>query len=231
MKMKLSVFSFATLFSALIFTACNFENYEEEQKDKVSIKIEDGKGNNKVDIKIENKEELKEAFNKLEDAFKNVNIDVNIEDDNGEKIEPVRASDLKKILPRKVAGLKKQDSEASGGGAFGMNVAAASAHYGDGDETVEINIVDGAGIGKLFSKIADWSEIEIDKTTRDGGFERTTTLHGHKVIEKFDPHREAYELVGSINDRYLVTIKGENVSQRRLKWTFDDIQDDLMDLD
>ncbi len=215
---------------ALVFTACNIENYE-EGKDKVSIKIEDETGNNKVDIKIENKEDVKEAFNKLEEALKNVNIDVNIEDENGEAITPVEARDLQKVLPKKVAGLKKEESEASGGGAFGLNVAAANAKYGEGNEYVEISIVDGAGVGKLISRIGDIANLEVDKTRRDGGFERTTTLHGHKVLEKYNADQDFYELVASINERFLVAIKGKNVSQRRIKWAFDDIQEDLMDLE
>lgn len=226
---KYPLLSFSTFLVALLLYSCNFDNTEQGNNDTVSITIDDDDGK-KVNINIENKDDLQKALDEVGKALKNIDVDVNIEDDDGKKVETVASRDLKKILPNRIGWIKQTDSSSESGGAFGLNVSSAKATYEDDDQKIEIAVVDGGGIGSLFSKISEWSKLELDKTTKDGGFERITEISGHKVIEKYDPDREEYELVAGVFKRFLVTIKGTNVSLRKLKSAFDDIQDDLEDL-
>jgi hypothetical protein len=222
------LFSFSAFMAIVLLSSCTIEASKDE-KDNVSFKINTEKNDN-VEVKIENKEELEKALNEVGKALKNINIDVNIEDDNGKKIEPIEARDLKKILPKRIGWIKQTESSSEKSGAFGLNVAAAKATYIDDDQKIEIAIVDGGGVGQFFSKLSDWAKIEVDKEHANGGFERVSEVSGHKVIEKYDPDKEEYELVAGCYDRFLVTLKGKNVSLRKLKSAFDDIQDDLEDL-
>lgn len=222
------LFSFAAFLVALSLSACTIETTKDDNEN-VSIKIDTKAGEN-VDIKIENKDDLKKALDEVGKALDNINIDVNIDDDNGEKIETVDARDLKKILPKRIDWIKQTESSSEKSGAFGLNVTAAKATYEDDDQKIEVAIVDGGGMGLFFSKLSDWAKIDVDKETANGGFERIAEVNGHKVIEKYDPDREEYELVAGCYDRFLVTLKGKNVSLRKLKAAFDDIQDDLEEL-
>ena len=76
---------------------------------------------------------------KLENSLKDLgdelgDIDININDEDGKKIEAVQASELKSMLPRSIAGMKKSRASSEKSGAFGFNVAQAEAVYEDDDE-------------------------------------------------------------------------------------------------
>ena len=165
---KFPLLSFSTFLVALILSSCNVDANENGNNESVSINIDDEDGKN-ISINIENKEDLKEALNEVEKALKNIDIDINVENENGEVSEPIASKDLKKILPKRIGWIKQTDSSAESGGAFGLNVASAKATYEDDDQKIEIAIVDGGGLGSLFSKISDWAKVEVDKTTHNGG--------------------------------------------------------------
>ncbi|RMG83953.1 MAG: hypothetical protein D6714_08915, partial [Bacteroidetes bacterium] len=193
-----------------------------KEKDKTILSL----GDDKVKIEIEHKDDLKKALNDLGDAIRNLNVDVNVEQDS-EELRPVSASDLQKVLPRRIGWIKQTESSAEKSGALGLSVGTAKAVYEDDDQRIEVTVVDGGGVGALLSKIAGLSKIELDKVYKDGGYERISEIDGQRVIEKYEPEGERYELVGGAHQRFLISIKGTRVSLRKLKSAFSDIADDL----
>ena len=100
---KLFVFAFA-VFSAFLLTNCiNIETDEQkerkEEKQKENLQDE-------IDKDLdEAKEDLKDAFGNLEDAFEGLKKKHNV----GEK-EPINFRDMKKALPRSLAGVRRPRS-------------------------------------------------------------------------------------------------------------------------
>ena len=234
--MKLNfVYSFCLTLVFISFLSCSSDVEQQKSKDDdVSISIKDKDGES-VNITIGNSNELKDAFKEIGKAFEEAgnelgNVDLNIEDENGEKVEVVSAQELKSVLPRNIAGLGRQNTNSNKSGAFGVKVSTIEANYEEDDERVEVKIVDIGGMGMLANRWIDWADMEIDKEDSDGSYEKTITLEGHKAFEKYNARSERYELAAFPFDRFIVSIKGKNVSLRKLKSAFDDIQDELEDL-
>lgn len=223
------------LVSIFTFTACSSDTTEEKEDDNtISINL-NGKDGESIDIKIDGKEDIEKAMQGLKNSLEDLgdelkDMDINIKDEDGKKIETVAAKDLKKIMPRRIAGLEKTESSSEKAGAFGFNVSTAEATYSEDEERVEVKIVDVGGVGRMASKFADWTEMEVDKEDSNGNFERTTEIEGHPAIEKYNARRERYELTAFVNSRFVVEMEGRNVKLSKLKDTLEDIIDDLEDL-
>ena len=151
------------------------------------------------------------------DAIKGLKKKHNIEDK-----EPINFRELKKALPRNLAGVSFEDSEGQTTGILGFKISTVEARYLEDDAAFEVKIVDVAGVGKLVKNMANWTEFEVDKETRNG-YERTTEIDGHPALEKYNNRREEGETSLIVNDRFIITIKGEGVSERQMRNAVDDI--------
>jgi hypothetical protein len=135
---------------------------------------------------------------------------------DGELKEVVDFRELKKLLPERVLKMDRTDYSGEKAGAFGMNMAVAKATYEEGDRRVEVNIVDFAGITGALMGMASWATVEVDRES-DDGYERTTTIDGYKAFEKYNTSTKDGELNVIVEDRFIVSIDGNNLSEKEFK--------------
>jgi len=203
---------FLLLFSLLLVNCGDFAT--EEQKAAAR----------KADAEAEFKENINNAKDNLGGAIGNLGDAISSlkKKHSVEEKEPVNFRDIKKILPNDMAGLEQIDSEGQTSGFMGFKFSTAKAIYKEDKSKLEVKIVDIAGIGKLASKMANWSNLDIDKESKDG-YERTTTIDGHKAYEKYDARTKKGKVAMIIDDRFIIDIEGRSVTERQLKSAINDI--------
>jgi hypothetical protein len=168
----------------------------------------------------EEKEEPKnaaEALQQLSDKAKEM---------EGKKaVDPVDFRELKALLPESTADLKRTEATGEKTGAMGFTISTARAEYrGDGDASVDIEIIDTGGIAGVGTMaMAAWTMADIDKETSHG-YEKTTKVEGYKAFEKYDNEGKNGEINVLVADRYVVNVRGNNVS-------IDQIKDAVKDID
>lgn len=198
------------------------EEPEERDKDN-SISISFGE-DSKIELSDESMDKLENGLEKLADAFKN--MEVNVETD----AKAVDFRKLKKELPSSIGWMKRTSFEGERAGILGIKTSVANATYESGTKEIKISIADIGGFKAALRGLAIWSELEVDKEN-DYGYERTTEIEGHKAFEKYDSRKEEGEIALIIQDRIVVTVKGENIEEDDLRKALKKIDlDDLEDL-
>lgn len=212
---KLFVFSF-TVFAAFLMSNCiNLETEAKEERKAEQLK-EDLQDDIDKDLS-EAKDDIKDAIGNLGDAFKGLKKKHNIEDK-----EPVNFREMKKALPKSMAGVDFEESEGQTTGILGFKISTVEAIYQEDDSAFEVKLVDVAGVGKLVKNMANWTEIEIDKESKNG-YERTTEIDGYPALEKYNSRKEEGETSLIVDDRFIITIKGEGVSERQMRRAVGDV--------
>ncbi|MCF2516167.1 hypothetical protein [Dyadobacter sp. CY351] len=142
-----------------------------------------------------------------------------------EAVDPIDFRKLKELMPEKIAGMSRTEATGEKSGAMGFTVSTASAKYkGEGEENLNIEIVDTGGIaGVSTMALAGWSMAEIDKETTTG-YEKTTKIEGYKAFEKYDNEGKSGEVNVLVADRFVVNVQGDHI-------TVDQLKDALKDLD
>ena len=147
---------------------------------------------------------------------------------NREPVDPVDFRQLKDLLPESAAGLERTEATGEKTGTMGFTISQAEAKYQKDDANVEVQILDTGGVGGMaMMGLAAWTMAEVDKETASG-YEKTTRLNGYKAFEKYDNSRQDGELNLIVGDRYIVNVKGRNVSMEQLKGTLDDLDLDKL---
>ncbi len=204
------------LSTACYRSASESENQEEEQ---VSVDITT-EGDEDVTIEID-PNNPGAAFNDMAKQLENVAKQMQGEE--GEAVEVINFRELKELLPNRVAGMKMDDSSGETAGAMGFKISTAEAQYKDNDREIEISIADVGGAPMALMGMAAWTSLEYEKDT-DKGYERTTTIEGHKAFEKYYDSQKEGEIGVLVSKRFIVSVKGYNVSM-------DDIQAALKRID
>lgn len=188
---------------AITVSSCKFGSNDNENKYERTERKSSKKNKKEAQNGLE---ELEEALNTLSD---------------GEKVETMPHQELQKMMPNRIGSFEQTDLEGSKQGALGFKISNAHAEYKDGNKKIEIDIVDSGSLGPAALGVMNWLDLEIDKSSKNG-FEKTGTIKGHKSFEKFEKNGWS-ELLLFVNDRYLVTARG-NVED------FDDLKDAVLDL-
>ena len=175
------------LLAILVFASCKFELNDNDAKDPDQTERESSK--------------KKDSDDKLDEFTKAIE-----ELSEGKSVETVPYQELQELLPSRLEGYERVDLEGSRTGALGIKVSTATATYEDGDQEIEINIVDGGTFGGVLSSAQNWMDAEFERSSKDG-FERTSTLKGYKSYEQFDKNGTS-SLAVIVQDRYLVTASG-----------------------
>ncbi|MFH0907501.1 MAG: hypothetical protein V1929_01900 [bacterium] len=125
--------------------------------------------------------------------------------------------ELKALLPASLEGMKRTNASGEKSGALGMAVAFAEGTYeADSGGRVEIKITDLAGTGSALGLARGWTITEIDRES-DTGYERTTTIGGHKAYEKYDGEQKRGEVQVMVKEHFMVEISGSDVSMETMK--------------
>ncbi len=201
---------------------CGRQQAEAEAEAEAETEIEETMENLADDLN----DDLAGALNKVQDALRDVEKNLK----SGEEVEVANFRDLKEILPKRMLGMERYSHTGEKSGVTGFKISQATAKYKDGDRRLEINIVDSGGMALASLGAAAWTMLDVDRET-DDGYERTTTIDGYKAYEKFDSRRGEAEISIFYEDRFLVSIKGDNLKKGDPEKILDRLElDDLEDL-
>lgn len=208
---KLQILLFIPLL-VFLMAACSggSSNKTDAEQESNTSSQADASNENGQDIEINNPADLSNA---IADAMKQFN--------NGKEVEAIDFRELKALLPERLAGMERTSIEGEKTGMGGFKYSVAKASYEAGDAKIEISIVDGAGFAGVVTGMAAWSLVEVDRET-DNGYERTTTINGHKAFETYDSKRKEGQISVIVEDRFIVNIEGDRIaSDKDLKRAFD----------
>jgi hypothetical protein len=134
----------------------------------------------------------------------------------GKRYDPIAIDQLKTFVPETFGGLQKTSSSAEKTGLAGLMVSTAEARYGDGQKTIELELVDTGGVSGLVG-FATWAGAMSEKED-DEGFERTRK-EGNRIV-----HEKGSKRAGGTNEfglvvagRFVVTARGEGIELNDLK--------------
>ena len=135
----------------------------------------------------------------------------------GTRVEPVDFRVLKDLLPEKLAGMKRVNSEGSKTNFMGLASSKASAIYGgDKGARLEVEILDVGTLTGVTAMAFAWVNVEIDKES-DDGYERTSTLAGRKAYERYSKATRSGELDVLVAGRFVVTIRGSSLDAKSFR--------------
>jgi hypothetical protein len=135
----------------------------------------------------------------------------------GQQVEALAPDRLKSFLPDTLGGMKRTDISAERNGAMGMQVATASANYGDdsGGRSLKLEITD-MGSAKGLLAAATHANVQQDRETSTG-YEKTYLQGGTMVHEQWDNSSGQGEYSAVVADRFMVKIEGHAPNIEALK--------------
>ena len=143
-------------------------------------------------------------------------------------VDPVDFRSLKELRPNEAAGLERTEATGEKNGAMGFSISQAQGKYEKDDARIEVEIMDTGGVGGMaMMGMAAWSMAEVDKETKSG-YEKTTRVNGMKAFEKYDNDTKDGEVNVIVADRFVVNVKGRNVTMDQIKDTLDDLELDQL---
>ena len=138
-------------------------------------------------------------------------------------VDPVDFRSLKELLPADAAGLARTEATGEKNGAMGFSISQAQGKYEKDDARIEVEIMDTGGVGGMaMMGMAAWAMADVDKETKSG-YEKTTRINGMKAYEKYDNDSKDGEVNVIVGDRFVVNVKGRNVTMDQIKGTLDDM--------
>jgi hypothetical protein len=134
----------------------------------------------------------------------------------GKRVDPIDIDQLKTFVPETFGGMPKTSTSAEKTGLPGLMVSTAEARYGDGQRTIELEVVDTGGISGLVG-IAAWAGVMGEKEN-DEVVERTRKEGDRLVHEKRSKRAGGTNEFGLVlGGRFVVTAKAEGVELDDLK--------------
>lgn len=132
--------------------------------------------------------------------------------------EPVDFRKLKDALPQELVGFEKGDSSGERNNAFGIAVSEAKQSFrtADGSKRVRFEITDPGSLAGPFAVANVWLNVEVDKES-DDGYEKTATVAGRKVHEKWSKSGKRGEVQMVVGNRFMVEISAEGVEMSDVK--------------
>ncbi len=222
--LKLSLFCMLCMLSSCV--GCGRQQAEAQSEAEIEAEAETEIEETMEKLADDLNDDLAGALNKVQDALKEVEKNLK----NGEEVEPANFRDLKEILPKRMLGMERYSHTGEKSGVTGFRISQATAKYKDGDRRLEINIVDSGGMALAALGAEAWTMLDVDRET-DDGYERTTTIDGYKAYEKYDSRRGEAEVSIFYKDRFLVSIKGDQLKKGDAERVLDKLDlDDLDDL-
>ena len=167
-------------------------------------------------------EELDEALSSLGNALEELGESLN----ERSSVEPVDYRDLRDLLPGRIRGLEKGNYNGERTGTLGIKISKVEQEYesDDGDESVDISIIDLGSLRNVAAFGVDWLKVERDRESNDG-FERTTQIDDHPALEKCQTSSqyEKCEIHLLVGERFVVDVVARGLSIRDVRNIVDDI--------
>jgi hypothetical protein len=132
--------------------------------------------------------------------------------------DPVDFRKLKEVLPAELAGFEKAGGEGAKNSAFGITVSEAKQSFksADGNKRVRFEITDPGSLAGPFALAHVWLNIEVDKETNNG-YEKTSTVAGRRVHEKWSTSGKHAEVQTVIGQRFLVEVDARGMEMSEVK--------------
>jgi hypothetical protein len=126
----------------------------------------------------------------------------------GQPVEALAPDRLKAFLPDTLAGLARTESSAERSGALGMQVATATARYGDNSNgrALKLEVTDMGGAKGVLA-VATHANVEEDRQT-DSGYVKTYHQGESLVHERWDNASKEGEYSTVVADRFMVKVEG-----------------------
>ncbi len=166
---------------------------------KVTVEEDDG---TKKTYESETPASVEEAMEKVTDILKDM--------DNVEDVDIVNFRDLQSLLKDNLVGFQRSEKEGETTGAAGIEISIARGIYEGDKGEVEVEIIDTGGLGMAVMASAAWASAKIDRETSNG-YERTTTIHGHKGYEEWDKNKKSGSVAVIIGKRFIVNLDGDEI--------------------
>jgi Yip1 domain len=134
----------------------------------------------------------------------------------GRKVDPVDFQTLKTLLPDSLPGMPRTNAEGGSQTAMGVKGSSASGTYqGDGNAQVHIKIADIAGVSGLVDMAG--AMVQDANSESDTGYERTTTVDGRLLHEKYEKPARHGDITVIVAKRFAVDVEGEGVDMAALE--------------
>jgi hypothetical protein len=132
--------------------------------------------------------------------------------------DPVDFRKLKEVLPQELAGFEKGDSSGEKNNAFGISVSEVKQSFrtADGNKSVRFEITDPGSLAGPFALANMWMNVDIDKETGDG-YEKTSTVSGRKLHEKWSKGSKQGELQMVVGSRFMVSVNARGLEMDEVK--------------
>lgn len=223
MKFKLFIW-IALLGSGLLFQGCFSSATEEEEQTTETTNESTNRSSSSSSSSEKSNNDQEEDFDgeinsigDLTKAFKQLEKNVSqLQSEDGEPVEITDFRELKALMPNKLVGLKRVSNNGEKNGFMGFKISQAEAKYKDGDQQIEVEIVDFAGVSMIKAGLAAWTTVEVDRES-DNEYEKTYIEDGNKVYEKFNFKTKRGEINSIIDERYLVNIQTRNLTKKQLE--------------
>lgn len=135
-----------------------------------------------------------------------------------EKSEAIDHQELQKLLPHRLAGMKRVTTEGEKIGFLGLKYSQATAEYETGDAWAEVMILDGGGIARIINHLADDLNTDFEhEYESDEGYQRNIEIAGYPANEQYDYDSKKGESTIFVEDRFLVHIEAEDISERQFQ--------------
>jgi hypothetical protein len=212
----------ATLFSLVFLSGCG-KSKEQEAAEAAAArlaeaakKMEEIAKSAKSGVPPSPQEAMKQGADAM--AAASTMIGAMMGGDGKGAVEPVDFRALKELLPESISGLKRGEESGEKAAAAGMKMSHAQARYGSGTgPRLRLKITD-AGSMSGFAGLASagWAMMEIDRET-DRGYEKTSTVDGRKMHEKWNSKDQRGEVDIIVGGRFIVEIRGAGIEMKDLK--------------
>lgn len=214
------------LLTAMLAFNCQTDNPKEEEA-TFKIEIEDENGSENIEIDINNQEDLFDALHSALDKMEEQLDEVSENLDKKNRVEVVDYQDLKDELPLMISGMLRTDAKGERSGIGKFKVSSASATYETDSHHLKLTITDTGNVpfAKLGYKMLSNADIVHES---DDEYVRTTTIEGFPAYEQYNKHSENGSIAVIVNDRIIVHVEGDGVSESNLKRAIAKI--DLKDL-
>jgi hypothetical protein len=148
------------------------------------------------------------------------------ESNKGKDIESISAATLKALLPAELPGMKRTNAISERTQTMGIDMSNAEGEYRASDDSgayVRIKLMDTGNMsGSMRLSMSAWNIGQYSRET-DTGYEKTTTINGYKGMEKYDTQNKEGSLEFLVADRFIVEVKGYDVTMETLKQVVDQI--------
>ncbi|HMO39373.1 MAG TPA: hypothetical protein PKC76_08010 [Saprospiraceae bacterium] len=123
---------------------------------------------------------------------------------------------LQALLPERLVGIPRSSIEGQKSGLQGLSIATAKAEYEMGDKRLSVALVDAGSSSLTLAGLAMWASMEFERES-NGSYERTTVIDGHKAFEQYDNNTQSGQVNVLVDNRFVLSIEGENVSEKDLR--------------